>query len=202
MVSEKLEQRGLGLWITENLAPQAILAAPCLGSVLRRLLPVPAHHLRPEAGELGEEGAEQHWTRCAGAAIQQQRPSQPEDLCGATWKPGSRISLQDRGQRHHPLGYHGATVRTTSAFTAEPSPCHFVEAVALYHVHICKEGQKLNKSLLYQRNPLRPILYPGQLLKLLKTGTEKEVKLPNLSSPSIQLVEKMWKIYAIAAGEG
>lgn len=77
----------------------------------------------------------------------------------------------------------------------------------MYHVHICKERQKPDKSLLYRKkkkkkNPLRPILNPGQLLKLLKTGTEKEIELPNLSSPPIQLVEKMWKIYAIAGGEG
>lgn len=38
--------------------------------------------------------------------------------------------------------------------------------------------------------------------KALKTGTEKEVELPNLSSPPIQLEEKTWKIYAIAAEEG
>ena len=173
------------MWVTENLTPQVILAAPCVGSMLRCLLPVPAHHLRPEAGERGKEGAEQHPAHCTGAAIQQQHPSQSEDLREATWKPGSCSSLQDCGQCHHPLGYHGATVRTTSAFTTEKSPCHFVGAVALYHVHICKEGQKLDRSLLYQKNPLRPILHPGQLLKLLKTSTEKEAEIPNLSSPPI-----------------
>lgn len=139
---------------------------------------------------LGKEGAEQHRPRCAGAAIQQQRPSQPKDLRGATWKTGSCSSLRDRGHCHHPSGYHGATVRTTLAFTAEKSLCHFVGAVALYHVRICKEGQKLDKSLIIKNIPLRWILNPGQLLKLVKTGTKKEVELPNLSSPPIQLVEK------------
>lgn len=154
-------------------APRAILVAPCVGSTLRGSLPVPAHHLWPEAGELGKEGAEQHREHCSGAAILRQCPSQAEDLRGATWKPGSRSSLHDGRQRHHPSGHHGDTVRTTLAFTAEKSPCHFLGAAALYHVHICKEGQN-----------------PGQLLKCLKTGTEKEVELPNLSSPPIQVVKK------------
>lgn len=72
----------------------------------------------------------------------------------------------------------------------------------MYHVCICKEGQKLDRSLLIKINPLRPVSNPGLLLKLLTRGTEKEAELPNLSSPPIQLVEKTWKIYAIAAGKG
>lgn len=130
------------------------------------------------------------------------RPSQPQDLQGATWEPGSCSSLQDCGQHHHPWGQDGATVRTTLAFTAEKSPCHFLAAIASYHVCICKEGQKLDKSYLIEKNPLRPVPNPGLLLKLLTTGTEKEAELPNLSSPPMQLVEKTWKIYAVAAGEG
>lgn len=93
-------------------------------------------------------------------------------------------------------------MRTTSAFTAEKSPCHFLGAIALYHVHIYKKGQKLDKSYLIEKDPPKPVSNPGLLLKLLKTGTKKEAELPNLSSPSIQLVEKTWKIYAVAAGEG
>lgn len=72
----------------------------------------------------------------------------------------------------------------------------------MYHVRICKEGQKLDRSQLIEKNPPRPISNPGLLLKLLTRDTEKEAELPNLSSLPIQLVEKMWKIYAIAAGEG
>lgn len=151
---------------------------------------------------LGKDRAEQHGARCAAAAVQQQCPSQPEDLRGASWKPGSCSSSQNCSQRHHPLGRCGAAVRTTVAFAAEKSPCHLVEAAALRLVHVCKEEQKLDKSWLYQKHPLRPILNPGQLLKLLKTGTEKEGELPNSSSPPTQLAEKTWKIYAIAAGEG
>lgn len=39
LVYEKLEQRDLGLWLIENLAPWAIFAAPCLASTLRCWLP-------------------------------------------------------------------------------------------------------------------------------------------------------------------
>lgn len=80
-----------------------------------------------------------------------------------------------------PGRHHGATVRTTSAFTAEKSLCHFLGAIALYH--ICKEGQKLDKSYLVGRNPPTQISNPGLLLKLLTTVTEKEAELPDLSLP-------------------
>lgn len=39
LVYEKLEQRDLGLWLIENLAPWAIFAAPCMASTLRCWLP-------------------------------------------------------------------------------------------------------------------------------------------------------------------
>lgn len=50
-----------------------------------------------------------------------------------------------------PLGYHGATVRTTSAFTDKKSPCHFTGAVALYHIH-----RSLIKASFITESLLRP----------------------------------------------
>ena len=70
-------------------------------------------------------------------------------------------------------------------------PFWAAEAAALYTTHTSARKRKILIKVQF-KNPPRPILNPGQLLKLLKTGTEKEVKLPNLSSPPMKLVEKNW----------
>lgn len=98
-------------------------------------------------------------------------------LCAGSWPPIST-----------PLRYRGSTEKATSAFTAKTTLPDCRSCSIVQHMHLQENSDKV-----HFKNPRRPILNPGQLLKLLRTGTEKEVKLPNLSSPPIQLVEKNWE---------
>lgn len=171
--------------------------------MLKCWLPVLTHHLRPEVGESsGRRGLSS--TGHAVLVLQHSSMAQPAWGRAGSHRRAWQLQLLAGSWPTLPAlrvwwCYCENNFSLYSWKVTLPLPGSYC---FVYHVRICKEGQKLDRSQLIEKNPPRPISNPGLLLKLLTRDTEKEAELPNLSSPPIQLAEKMWKIYAIAAGEG